>query len=103
MADFHTVAKATDIPLDDMKLVELNGDEIVLANVGGTICAFGNICPHEEGPLIDGELQDETITCPWHFTVFNIKTGEAIEGVTDDPIPVYEVHVEGEDVQLRKV
>ena len=102
MADFHTVAKATDIPLDDMKLVELNGDEIVLANVGGTICAFGNICPHEEGPLIDGELQDETITCPWHFTVFNIKTGEALEGPGIEPVPIYEFRVEDDDIQIAK-
>ncbi len=51
----------------------------------------------------DGELEGHIVTCPWHFTPFDVKTGEAQEsGVTDDPIPVYEVRVEGDDIQIRK-
>ena len=51
----------------------------------------------------DGELEGHIVTCPWHFTPFDVKTGEAQEGgVTDDPIPVYEVRVEGDEVQIRK-
>jgi nitrite reductase/ring-hydroxylating ferredoxin subunit len=43
------------------------------------------------------------VTCPWHFTPFNVMTGKAMEGgVTDDPVATYEVRLEGDDIQIRK-
>jgi nitrite reductase/ring-hydroxylating ferredoxin subunit len=60
------------------------------------------LSPHEEGPLVEGELDGDVVTCPWHFTEFNVLTGEVLEGLTDEPIPVYEVRVEGDDVQVAR-
>ena len=52
---------------------------------------------------MDGELAGDIVTCPWHFTPFNVKTGEAQEGgVTDDPVATYEVRLKGDDIQIRK-
>ena len=103
VSEFQTVMKRTDVAPGNMKLVELDGEEIVIANVGGDYFAFHNICPHAEGPLVDGELEGDIITCPWHFTRFNVRTGEAQEGcVTDDPLSTYEVRLEGDDIQIRK-
>ncbi len=103
MAEFQTVAKASEVLPGEMKLVEVDGDEVVIANVDGEFFAFSNTCTHEGGPLSDGELEGDIVTCPWHFTPFNVKTGEAQEGgVTDDPIPTYEIRLEGDDIQIRK-
>ena len=103
MAEFHTVVKASEVAAGEMKLVEVDGDEVVIANVDGEFFAFSNTCTHEGGPLSDGELEGDIVTCPWHSTPFNVKTGEAQEGgVTDDPIPTYEVRLEGDDIQIRK-
>ena len=103
MAEFRTVAKASEVAPGEMKLVEVDGDEVVVANVDGEFFAFSNTCTHEGGPLSDGELEGDIVTCPWHSTPFNVKTGEAQEGgVTDDPIPTYEVRLEGDDIQIRK-
>ena len=102
MADFHTVAQGSEIAPGEMKLVDLEGEEVVIANVDGTYYAFSNTCTHEGGPLVDGELDGETVTCPWHFTVFDVKSGEALEGVTDAPVPTYEVRLEGENIQVAK-
>lgn len=86
-----------------MKLVDFDGEEVVVANVEGEYCAFSNICTHEGGPLVDGELAGDVVTCPWHFTPFNVRTGEALEGgVTDDPIAIYEIHLDGDEVRIRK-
>ena len=100
MAEFESVLKTSDLNPGEMKAVTVNGSEIVVANVEGNFCAFGGICPHEGGPLAEGELDGDVVTCPWHFTEFDVRTGEALEGVTDEPIPVYEVHVEGDDVKV---
>lgn len=101
MPDFSIVLKVSDVPVGAMKLIKDKDAEIVVANVDGEFCAFGNICPHEGGPLAEGELEGNVITCPWHFTRFDVRTGEAIEGVTDEPIPVYEVRVVGDDIQIK--
>ncbi len=103
MGEFHTIAKVSEVTPGEMMLVDDDGEEIVIANVDGEYFAFSDTCTHEGGPLSDGELEGHIVTCPWHFTPFDVKTGEAQEsGVTDDPIPVYEVRVEGDEVQIRK-
>ena len=103
MAEFQTVTKTSDIVPGEMKLVEVDGEEVVIANVGGDFFAFSNECTHEGGPLADGELEGHVVTCPWHFTPFNVMTGKAMEGgVTDDPVATYEVRLEGDDIQIRK-
>lgn len=100
MAEFKSVLKTSDVAPGEMKLVDLDGTEVVVANVDGAFCAFGNLCPHEDGPLVEGELDGDIVTCPWHFTEFNVRSGEVVEGVTDESIPVFEVRVEGDDIQL---
>lgn len=100
MADFESVLKTSDLGPGEMRAVTVGGTEIVIANVEGRFCAFGGMCPHEEGPLVEGELDGDVVTCPWHFTEFNVLTGDVLEGVTDEPIPVYDVRVEGNDVQV---
>ena len=102
MAEYETVAKASEVAPGDMKLVGVDGEEVVIANVGGEYFAFSNTCTHEGGPLVEGELDGDIVTCPWHSTPFNVKTGEAQEGgVTDDPVSVYEVHLDGDDIKIR--
>lgn len=102
MTGFHPVLKTSQLAAGQMKLADLGGTEIVIANVNGVFCAFSNLCPHEEGPLGEGDLEGEIVTCPWHFSRFNVRTGDVIDGVTDEAVQVYEVRVEGDQVQVRK-
>jgi nitrite reductase/ring-hydroxylating ferredoxin subunit len=100
MSDFETVLKTSDLQPGNMKLTKLGATEILIANLDGRFCAFSNICPHDEAPLEEGELEGDVLTCPWHFTRFNVRTGEVIDGITDEPISVFEVRVDGDDVQV---
>ena len=103
MAEFQTVAKTSDVTPGEMKQVTLDSEEVVIANVDGEYFAFANTCTHAEGPLVEGELVGGIVTCPWHATPFNVKTGEAQEGgVTDDPVATYAVRIEGNDIQIAK-
>ena len=102
MDDFRTVAKVSEIRTGEMKLVDLDGEEVVIANVDGAFFAFGNECTHVGGPLVEGELEGETVTCPLHASVFNVKSGEVLEEPAEDPVPTYEARVEGDDIRVRK-
>ena len=82
-----------------------------MANVDGTFLAFGNECTHVGGPLVEGEPQGETVTCPEHASVFpacstsnpgqiRVKSGEVLEKPAEGPIPTYEVRAEGDEIQV---
>jgi nitrite reductase/ring-hydroxylating ferredoxin subunit len=92
------VAKLVDLPPGALRYAEVDGLPIALANVGGTIYAFSDVCRHEGGPLSAGALIGETVTCPWHGWTYNVRTGKAVIPPVGIRIPTYEVRVEGEDV-----
>jgi nitrite reductase/ring-hydroxylating ferredoxin subunit len=94
------VASLADIPPGTMRYVEIDGLPIALANVGGTIYAFGDSCRHEGGPLSSGVLIGDTVTCPWHGWTYSVRTGKAIVPPVGIRIPTYGVQIEGEDVYV---
>lgn len=102
MAEFQTVARASAIAPGEMQLVDLAGEEVVVANVEGTFYAFGNKCTHVGGPLAEGNLDGDTVICPWHATVFNVESGEPLGGPGEDAVPTYEVRLVGDDIQIAK-
>ena len=100
MANFQTVAQTSDVAPGKLKLVR--GD-VVIANVDGEFFAFSSRCPHDKGPLDKGKLAGDVVICPLHFAQFNVRTGEALKGgVTRDPVAVYQVRLEGDDIQVSK-
>ena len=77
------------------------GDRVVaLFNVGGKFFALDGVCPHQGGPLGEGELSGYVVTCPWHAWRFRVSDGTW----ADNPrikIPAFAVRVEGDDVQVE--
>ena len=102
MAEFVRVAGRGDVPAGEMLIVEVEGEEIVLANVDGEIYAFGGECTHKGGPLGEGLLEGDEVECPFHQGRFNVKTGEAVQEPPTEPIPTYQVQVEGDDIRVAK-
>jgi nitrite reductase/ring-hydroxylating ferredoxin subunit len=94
------VASLSDIPIGAMRYIEIDGLPIALANVGGTLYAFGDACRHAGGPLSSGLLIEDTVTCPWHGWTYSVRTGKAIVPPIGIRIPTYEVRVEGQDVYI---
>jgi len=77
---FVEAAKAPEIPSEKMKHVEINGNEILVANVGGTFYAVSDRCGHMSVRLSMGNLNGTVITCPLHGSRFDITTGKKIAG-----------------------
>ena len=99
MTDWTSVGPVEVRP--DLSAVALDGREIALARLDdGSWAAFDNDCTHEECPLSDGDLKGTRITCYCHSSVFDVRTGEVLEGPADEPIAVYAVRVEGGELQV---
>ncbi len=100
MADsgFGKVAQVGDLSPGEMIAVEVGGDRILLANVGGNIHAIDDICSHAYATLSDGELEGQEVECPLHGGKFNLTTGEAIGPPADEAVQVYKVQIEGDDI-----
>ena len=80
---------------------EVDGRRVIVVNLGGTLHAVSNVCPHVSLPLGGGFVADDTIVCPFHGSVFKLATGECTGGpAAGDSLDVYEVRVEGEDVLI---
>ena len=101
MAEFKTVAKAGELEPGQLKHIELDMDtQVCLANVDGKLYAIGGECTHMGGPLGDGELEGNVVTCPWHSAEFDVTTGAVVADPAEDAEPKYEVRVEGDEVQV---
>ena len=99
MADFVKVANLSELAPGSAKMVEVSGKEIALFNVGGTIYALDNTCLHQGGPLGEGTLEGEVVTCPWHMWQYNVRTGEMLRN-KEIRVSPYAVKVEGNDVKV---
>lgn len=97
---FVRVARVRDIPLGGTRRVEVGHQLICLANVGGTIYAVSDDCPHIGGGLSDGELAGCILTCPVHLAQFDVRSGRVLRGPARDDVPAYAVRVEGEYVYI---
>jgi nitrite reductase/ring-hydroxylating ferredoxin subunit len=103
MSEFTKVATLAEVPPGRMKAIKVDGAPVVLANVDGELHAFGGACTHDEGPLEEGDLDGFEVTCPWHFSVFDIRTGEVVESPAAEGIRTFEIKSEGDDILLGPV
>jgi nitrite reductase/ring-hydroxylating ferredoxin subunit len=100
MADFVRVASVDEVPPGEMKIVEVDGEDVVLANVDGQIYAIGGTCTHRGGPLGEGVLTDDVVECPFHAGQFNVRTGEVVGPPPSEPVKTYAVQVDGGDIKI---
>lgn len=94
-AVFVKVGSASEVPAGERRLFDVEGTPIAVFNVGGTLHAIHNVCPHMGGPLVQGELEGTVVSCPWHSWPFELSTGER-PGAPSCRVPAYAVKAEGE-------
>ncbi len=99
MPDFITVAKVADLKPGQAKMILAGGHQIALFNVRGNFYATSNVCLHMGGPLGDGDLSDNVVSCPYHGWEYDVKTGECITSPTLK-VQTYPVQVNGEEIQV---
>lgn len=101
MAQFIKVATTDEMAAGTIKQVEANGKSIALFNLDGSYYAIGNECTHRGGPLAEGFVDGETVTCPWHGAQFNVKTGAAESAPASKPVAKYNLRVQGSAIEVE--
>jgi nitrite reductase/ring-hydroxylating ferredoxin subunit len=107
-----------EIPVGEARSFEVGGREIALARVAPGEChAVGGRCTHLRASLAEGTLEGTTLTCPWHGSQFDVKSGELVRWVQEPAwmrfvaglmpgfmrrnLPSYEVRVEDGQVLVK--
>lgn len=99
MAEFTRICAQSELPAPgNVREFTANGRALCVANVEGSICVLDGTCPHEGGPLGEGEIDGGRVVCPWHGYAFDVRSGEA-EGEPSLKAEVFEAKVE--DGELR--
>jgi nitrite reductase (NADH) small subunit len=94
------VAQLSQLPADSVTEVTVGADTYAICNVGGRVTAVSGVCLHRGGPLGQGAIHGNRVTCPWHGWEWDCQTG-ANDSDPTKKLPVFEVRVEGDDVLLQ--
>lgn len=100
MGQFVPAAKQQDIQPGTGVASECGGRPVAIFNIDGNFHAVQGKCPHRGGPLGEGELEGNVVTCPWHAWRFDVCTGAN----ADNPnlkLACYPVKLEGDDVLVE--
>ena len=82
-----------DIPLRGARVVKTPLGCVALFRTGeAEVFAASDRCPHKGGPLSEGIVHGQSVTCPLHNWVFDLNTGQA-QG-EDGSITTFPVRVE---------
>lgn len=99
MSGFETVGKVEDFAEGVGRAFAVNGRMVAVYRRGETFFAIDDLCPHMGASLAEGNLDGETVACPWHGWRFCIRDGTW----EDNPrikIDSFPVRVQGDEVQV---
>ena len=94
MPEFIRVADVSEVSDPGKLLVEVEGEVVALFHVEGRFYAIDDVCTHDGGPLVDGELVGYKIACPRHGAKFDIRTGAALSMPAVRPTRAHAVKVD---------
>jgi nitrite reductase/ring-hydroxylating ferredoxin subunit/uncharacterized membrane protein len=75
--------------------------KLTQAKAGDVATAFGDWCTHLGGPLSEGTLDGELVTCPWHGSQFELTTGDVARGPATIPSHRFEARIQDGKVQVK--
>jgi len=102
MSEFVKVAQLSEIPLGQSKLIEVDAVRVALFNLEGEIHAIEDVCTHDGGPLVEGEVVDGCqVVCPRHGARFDIRTGAALSFPAFQATNTYSVRIENDEVWIE--
>ena len=93
------IAKASDLKPGTGKTCEVGGKSVALFRTAQGFCAIDNTCCHRGGPLGEGFLEGDVVTCPWHGWEYNVTTGQCVNNPAAK-VATYPVTVQGESVTI---
>jgi 3-phenylpropionate/trans-cinnamate dioxygenase ferredoxin subunit len=96
MSTLIDICPLEELPPGAMRLVEWEDLEIGVFNCAGELLAIEDRCSHDDGILLEGELDEATCTieCPRHGSRFDLRTGKPQNLPAYVPVDTFPVSVE---------
>ena len=95
------ICAVDDLDVNEALRIEVEGLAIALVkDSSGTVHAIGDTCTHGDISLSEGFVEGETLECWAHGSAFSLKTGRPLNLPAYEPVPVYEVVIDGDDVLI---
>jgi 3-phenylpropionate/trans-cinnamate dioxygenase ferredoxin subunit len=90
------VAPLDEFPPGSVKIVTAGSISVGVYNLGGQLCALEDRCSHDDGPLCEGEFDEEegVAVCPRHGARIEICTGKPLSLPAVFPVETFPVVVE---------
>ena len=100
MGELIGIAKVDEVSTGTGIVVETHGKCLAVFNVDGAFHVTDNMCLHRGGPLGEGDLEGEMVTCPWHGWEYSVKTGHCVNNPSSN-VKAYETVVEGDEIKIE--
>ena len=95
------VCALSDLVQDEARRVEVDGVAIALVlDSNGEVHAIGDVCTHGDISLSEGFVDGESLECWAHGSAFSLRTGKPLNLPAYEPVPVFAVTVDGDDVLI---
>ena len=95
------VGDSKDVAAATMKVFDVAGTKVTVANAGGHLYAFDDICTHAGCSLATGKLEGTTVTCPCHGSQFDVTSGAVLRGPARRPVRSRSAQIDGEDLLVE--
>ena len=99
---YERVCTLSEVPNDGSLRIELPDVDLAIVRFDDEVYAIEDVCSHAEVALTDGDVDEvdgaPTIECALHGSCFDLRTGEPTNLPATEPVPVYPVRVEGDDI-----
>jgi 3-phenylpropionate/trans-cinnamate dioxygenase ferredoxin component len=117
MDDYLEIGTANDLENGEMKMVQVDGKELLVVRVDDMYYCADNRCPHMGGDLSQGTLNGTVVTCPKHHSQFDLMDGHVIRWTdfsgaklrmaklfkSSRPLKTYEVTIDGDKLLARVI
>ncbi len=81
----------TLLPIGELRSFKVKDREFLAVNLDGKVFCLDGRCTHAGAPLAEGTLEGEVLTCPWHYSQFNITSGAVLRDPAHKPLKTYDV------------
>jgi 3-phenylpropionate/trans-cinnamate dioxygenase ferredoxin subunit len=95
---YTRVCSLSDLADGQSLAVKAGGEAVAIVRTEGQVFALRDVCSHAEIALSEGSVDGYTIECWLHGSCFDLRTGEPTNLPATEPVPVYPVKIEGDDV-----
>jgi len=98
---WHDLGSVEELRQSPLRQLVIERTRIALSYVDGVFGAISGACNHAGGPLGEGRVDGNLITCPWHNWKYDRISGLGEPGFEDESVPRYDVKIEGDRVLVN--